>query len=96
MLTNNFAFGYIQTENLPLLITSAVGTIITSFAVHFALRTTRIQPGEPPLLPGALPLLGHAIRYGKGANKIFHEATYVVLTLPTCSRNVCFATGGIY
>jgi hypothetical protein len=88
MSTSHFPFDYTQSEHLPVLVASALGTILTGFAIHFALKTTRIQPGEPPLFPGALPLLGHVIQYGKDANKIFHEATYVFLTLPTISTKI--------
>jgi len=64
-------------ENLPLLITSALGTIVTGLIINFALKTTRIQRDEPPLLPGALPFLGHIIQYGKDTNKVYDEARCV-------------------
>ena len=81
MLAEHLQLLHIRHDNLPILITSALGTIGLAFVIRFALKTTTIRQGEPPLFPGALPLLGHVIPYGKDANKIYQEARYVSLAL---------------
>jgi len=77
MSTSHLPLPFVQSESFPVLVTSALGVIITVYAFHFALKPTKTQPGEPPLFPGALPLLGHVIQYGKDANKMYKEATLV-------------------
>jgi hypothetical protein len=50
------------------------GTLLVSIALHYARKVNHIDDGEPPLLPGALPIFGHALAFLKNSNKIYETA----------------------
>jgi hypothetical protein len=52
----------------------ALGTLLVSIGLHFGHKVNRIQDGEPPLLPGALPCFGHALAFLKDSSKIYKTA----------------------
>jgi hypothetical protein len=51
-----------------------VGTVVVSLGLHYARKVNRVADGEPPLLPGALPILGHALTFLKDSNKVYETA----------------------
>jgi hypothetical protein len=51
-----------------------LGTLLVSIGLHYALKVNRIREGEPPLLPGALPIFGHALAFLKDNNKVYETA----------------------
>jgi hypothetical protein len=53
---------------------AAVGTSIVSIGLHYAHKVNHIHDGEPPLLPGALPIFGHALAFLRNSNKVYEAA----------------------
>ena len=51
-----------------------LGTLLVSIGLHYARKVNRIHDGEPPLLPGALPIFGHALAFMKDSNKVYETA----------------------
>jgi hypothetical protein len=51
-----------------------IGALIISIGLHYASKFNRINDGEPPLLPGAHPVLGHALAFMKNSNKVYETA----------------------
>jgi hypothetical protein len=51
-----------------------IGVLVGSIGLHYARKVNRINDGEPPLLPGALPVLGHALAFLKDNNKVYEAA----------------------
>lgn len=58
------------TWNTPL-VASTVGAVVVGLVVNHWLRRDNLRPNEPVLLPGSLPIFGHAIEFGKDANKLY-------------------------
>ena len=52
----------------------AIGTSIVFIGLNYARKVNRIQDGEPPLLPGALPIFGHALAFLRNSNKVYETA----------------------
>ena len=52
----------------------ALGTLLVCIGLHYARKINRVHEGEPPLLPGALPIFGHALALLKDTNKVFEAA----------------------
>jgi hypothetical protein len=50
------------------------GILVVSVGLHVARRVNRVNDGEPPLLPGAFPVLGHALALAKERNKVYEKA----------------------
>jgi hypothetical protein len=50
------------------------GALIISIGLYYASKVNRVNEGEPPLLPGALPLFGHALAFLKDTNKPYETA----------------------
>jgi hypothetical protein len=50
-----------------------IGAFIVSAGLHYASKVNHINEGEPPLLPGALPVLGHALAFMKQRNKVYEK-----------------------
>jgi len=53
-----------------------LGTLLASLGLHYASKVNRVSEGEPPLLPGALPLFGHALSFIRNSNKVYEKARY--------------------
>lgn len=53
------------------------GALLVSIGLHYASKVNRVNEGEPPLLPGALPVFGHALAFMKDANKLYETARYI-------------------
>jgi hypothetical protein len=51
-----------------------IGVLIVSIGLYYALKVNRINDGEPPLLPGALPILGHTLAIMMDSNKLYETA----------------------
>jgi hypothetical protein len=51
-----------------------IGVLVVSVGLHFARRVNRINDGEPPLLPGALPVFGHALAFARERNEVYEKA----------------------
>jgi hypothetical protein len=58
------------------------GALIVSVGLHYASKVNRVSEGEPPLLPGALPVFGHALAFMKDTNKLYEIARYIHALLP--------------
>jgi hypothetical protein len=68
------AVGPIQLENIDIpLVIAGVSTIIVAAAWFGRWKPTNAA-NEPPLLPGGLPILGHALSFGKDSSKLFQFA----------------------
>jgi hypothetical protein len=52
----------------------AIGTSLVSIGLHYARKVNRLEDGEPPLLPGALPFFGHALAFTMNSNKVYETA----------------------
>jgi hypothetical protein len=52
----------------------SIGTLIVPMGLHYARKVNRIHDGEPPLLPGALPIFGHALAFLRDSNKVYEAA----------------------
>ena len=52
----------------------ALGISIVHIGLHYGRRVNRIHEGEPPLLPGALPIFGHVLAYLWKSNKVYEAA----------------------
>jgi hypothetical protein len=52
----------------------ALGALLVPIGLHYARKVNRIQDGEPPLLPGALPIFGHALAFLRDSNKVYEAA----------------------
>jgi hypothetical protein len=51
-----------------------LGTLLVSITLHYARKINHIHEGEPPLLPGALPIFGHGLAFLKNSNKVYEAA----------------------
>jgi hypothetical protein len=51
-----------------------LGALLVSIGLHYARKVNRVHDGEPPLLPGALPIFGHAFAFMRDSNKVFETA----------------------
>jgi hypothetical protein len=51
-----------------------LGTVLVSIGLHYARKVNRVTDGEPPLLPGALPLFGHTLAFIKDTYKVYETA----------------------
>jgi hypothetical protein len=51
-----------------------IGALVISIGIHYASKVNRINDGEPPLLPGALPILGHTLAIIKDINGVYKAA----------------------
>jgi hypothetical protein len=51
-----------------------LGALLVPIGLHYARKVNRIQDGEPPLLPGALPIFGHALAFLRDSNKVYEAA----------------------
>jgi hypothetical protein len=51
-----------------------IGVFIFYTGLYYARKINRINDGEPPLLPGALPILGHTLAIMKDSNKVYETA----------------------
>jgi hypothetical protein len=51
-----------------------IGVLIVSIGLYYARKVNHINDGEPPLLPGALPILGHTLAFMKDSNKVYETA----------------------
>lgn len=69
------------------LLYATVGALVVSFTLHYASRVNRINEGEPPLLPGALPLFGHALSFVRDNNKVYETARCVLFSLILVRRD---------
>lgn len=66
--------------NYPLLI--GVGSLLITLVFWSQYRKKNaVAVGEPPLLPGGLPLVGHAISLVRDANALHMYARYDLLLL---------------
>lgn len=55
----------------------SLGLGALSLFLHFTSKVNLVAPDEPPLLPGALPIVGHAVGYIRDLNAIYERARYV-------------------
>jgi hypothetical protein len=63
--------------NYPLLV--GVGSLLITVVLWSKLRKLNdVAPGEPPMLPGALPIVGHAISLVRDASSLHAYARLVV------------------
>ena len=51
-----------------------LGTLLVCIGLHYARKLNCVHDGEPPLLPGALPIFGHALALLKDTNKVFEAS----------------------
>jgi hypothetical protein len=51
-----------------------VGVSLISIGLYYASKVNRVNEGEPPLLPGAFPIFGHALALLKDSNKLYETA----------------------
>jgi hypothetical protein len=51
-----------------------LGVLLITIGFHYASKVNRVNEGEPPLLPGALPVFGHALAVLKDTNKLYETA----------------------
>jgi hypothetical protein len=51
-----------------------IGVLIASLGLYYGRKVNRINDGEPPLLPGALPILGHTLAIMKDSHKVYETA----------------------
>lgn len=56
------------------IVAAGVSLALIGLAWTYSSKSARVRPNEPPMLPGSLPILGHALRFGKDANKVYIEA----------------------
>lgn len=65
---------------IPLPLAGVGVTIILFTWVYTSLvqPSLTIYPGEPPLLPGAVPILGHALAFNKDSSKVHAFARYII------------------
>lgn len=67
--------GPIKLENLDIpLVIAGVSTLIVAAAWFMSWNAKSTNAAnEPPVLPGSLPILGHALAFGKSSSKV-HQA----------------------
>ena len=72
----SFSFSDLQRAPLTLhdLVHIIFGALLISVGLHYASKVNRVNEGEPPLLPGALPVFGHALAFLKDTNKLYETA----------------------
>ncbi|KAG9040575.1 hypothetical protein FS842_002984, partial [Serendipita sp. 407] len=72
------AISFIQEKSISLGTTTnasvLLGTVLAIILVRQSFKVSQTKPGEPPLLPGTLPLLGHALSFNKDSNKLYEVA----------------------
>ncbi|CCA68432.1 related to cytochrome p450, putative-Talaromyces stipitatus [Serendipita indica DSM 11827] len=51
-----------------------LGTVLAGYVIRLSVKGSQTRPGEPPLLPGAVPLLGHALKFGSDSNGLYENA----------------------
>ncbi|KAG8750845.1 hypothetical protein FRC14_000173 [Serendipita sp. 396] len=72
------AISFIQEKSTSLSTTTnaslLLGTVLVVILVRQSFKVSQTKPGEPPLLPGTLPLLGHALSFNKDSNKLYEVA----------------------
>jgi hypothetical protein len=51
-----------------------IGTSLVFIGLRYARKVNRVEDGEPPLLPGALPLFGHVFAFLKNSNGLYEAA----------------------
>lgn len=56
------------------LVAAGVSLALIGLAWSYSSKVARVRPNEPPLLPGTVPILGHALKFGKDSNKLYIEA----------------------
>jgi hypothetical protein len=56
------------------LVCIVLGALIVSVGLYYASKVNQVNEGEPPLLPGALPVFGHALAFLKDTNKLYETA----------------------
>jgi hypothetical protein len=56
------------------LIAAGVSFVLIAAAWAYSAMASRVRINEPPILPGSVPLLGHALAFGKDSGKLFTEA----------------------
>jgi len=59
------------------LIAAGVSFVLIAAAWAYSATVSRVRINEPPVLPGSIPLLGHALAFGKDSSKLFIEARLV-------------------
>jgi hypothetical protein len=59
------------------LIAAGVSFVLIAAAWAYSASVSRVRVNEPPVLPGSVPLLGHALAFGKDSSKLFIEARLV-------------------
>jgi hypothetical protein len=59
------------------LIAAGVSFVLIAAAWAYSARVSRVRINEPPVLPGSVPLLGHALALGKNSNNLFTKARSV-------------------
>lgn len=65
--------------NYPLLV--GVGSLLITVVLWSQLRKLNaVTAGEPPMLPGGLPVLGHAVSLVRDASALHARARSVLLT----------------
>ncbi len=79
-----FSFSELQNALLTRhdLVYITFGAVLVSVGLHYASKVNRVNEGEPPLLPGALPVFGHALAFMKDTNKLYETARYIHALLP--------------
>ncbi|KAG8769949.1 hypothetical protein FRC20_001720 [Serendipita sp. 405] len=71
-MTSLFQLAALEGINLPLV---ATGFVVIAATVVITQYGKRMRPNEPPLLPGGIPIFGHALAFGKNPSKLFEEAS---------------------
>jgi hypothetical protein len=74
MLPSSFAELQNTLSTHQSIVYATIGTLIVSITLYYARKVNRIDDGEPPLLPGALPIFGHALAFLRDANKVYEVA----------------------
>ncbi|KAG8834044.1 hypothetical protein FRC17_009682 [Serendipita sp. 399] len=71
-MTSLFQLAALESTNIPLVITGFAVIVASVAATQYG---KRMRPNEPPLLPGGVPIFGHALAFGKNPSKVFEAAS---------------------
>ena len=59
------------------IIAAGISSVLIAAAWAYSAKVSRVRINEPPVLPGSIPFLGHALAFGKDSSKLFIEARLV-------------------
>lgn len=60
------------------LIAAGVSFLLVAAAWAYTANASRVRTDEPPVLPGTVPILGHALAFGKNSSQLFINARLVI------------------